>query len=208
MIGIFGGTFDPVHLGHLRPVLEVQQQLELQQVRLVPCRLPPHRDKPIASAMHRHGMLELALAGQPGLVIDDRELEREGPSYMVDTLESLRQEMDKTPLCLILGMDAFLGLPSWHQWVRLAEYAHLVVMTRPGWSISEAGELSEFVMKRKVLAHQQLCDAQAGYVFFCEVTQLEISASKIRTQIAKGQSVRYLLPDSVLAFIEDEGIYH
>ena len=132
MICILGGTFDPVHFGHLRPALEVQEALEIPRVHLVPCRLPPHRDLPQASPQQRLELLQLAVAKEPALAIDTRELDRSGPSYMVDTLASLRAERGQQPLCLALGMDALLGLESWYHWRDIAELCHLVVMQRPG----------------------------------------------------------------------------
>jgi len=207
MIGIFGGTFDPVHFGHLRSVLEVRQHLGLRELRLVPCRLPPHRGEPIASVRQRVTMLKLAIDDQAGVILDQRELQREGPSYMVDTLESLRGEVGETSLCLIMGMDTFQGLPQWHHWTRLIEYAHMIVMTRPGWNNSSEGELGDLVRERKIVDLRRLRDESAGCVYHCEVTQLEISASDIRRQLAVGHSPRYLLPDQVLEFIESEGIY-
>ncbi|MEE8428580.1 MAG: nicotinate-nucleotide adenylyltransferase [Gammaproteobacteria bacterium] len=207
MIGVFGGTFDPVHFGHLRSALEVRQHLGLHELRLVPCRVPPHRGEPVASVKQRVTMLKLAVDDQAGLILDQRELQREGPSYMVDTLESLRREVGEMPLCLIMGMDTFQGLPQWHHWTRLIEYAHVIVMTRPGWNISSEGGLGDFVRKRKVAEQRRLRDESAGYVYLYEVTQLEISASDIRRQLAIGHSPRYLLPDQVLEFIESEGIY-
>ncbi len=140
MIGIFGGTFDPVHFGHLRPALEVQQALGLDEVRFIPAGQPPHRDMPHATAPQRLSMLQTAIEDQPGFAADEREIQREGPSYMVDTLALLREELGQIPLCLILGYDAFLGLPAWHQWHRLIELAHLVITHRPGWNHADLDE--------------------------------------------------------------------
>jgi nicotinate-nucleotide adenylyltransferase len=208
MIGIYGGTFDPVHYGHLRTALEVSEALALAELRFVPCQIPPHRGAPGASAEQRWRMLAAALAdSEPRLRIDLRELERPGPSYMVDTLESLRTEMGDVPLCLILGMDAFLGLSRWHRWRELFDLAHLVVMRRPGYRPEMAGELRGIVEERVVDRPEVLGDSQAGRVYFVTVTQLEISASQIRDLIAKGRSTRYLTPDAVLAVIRDERLY-
>ena len=137
MIGIFGGTFDPIHYGHLRSALEVKDIFGLNEVRLIPCASPPHREQPAVTAEMRLQMLELAIKNQPGLKIDTRELDRhkvsdQTPSYMVDTLKSLRQEFPAEPLLLFIGTDAFKHLTSWHQWQQLFDYAHIVVMTRPG----------------------------------------------------------------------------
>ncbi len=209
MIGIFGGTFDPVHFGHLRPALEVQQMLGLQQVRFIPSGHPPHREMPRASASQRLAMLRAAIDEQPGFVLDEREIRRQGPSYMVDTLLSLREELGETPLCLILGYDAFLNLPDWYRWEQLIELSHIVVTHRPGWLLTEYRANPELVdlLEQHQQSLSQLGRQQAGGVVFVPVTQLEISATSIRRQIRDGESIRYLLPDSVIEIIEKQHIY-
>ncbi len=207
-IGILGGTFDPVHFGHLRPALESLESLGLAEVRLIPCGQPPHRSPPRAAAAERLAMLELALAGQPGLRVDVRELERPGPSYMVDTLASLRAELGATPLCLLLGSDAFLGLPGWHRWQELAQLAHLVVMHRPGWELSAVpAPLAQLLEANRVQNPAALAAQPAGAILFQPVTQLEISATAIRDTIAAGRSPRYLLPEAVWERIRAHGLY-
>jgi nicotinate-nucleotide adenylyltransferase len=209
MIGIYGGTFDPVHFGHLRTALEVKESLGLSELRYLPCRSPPHRGSPGASPQQRLLMLELALqdAGA-GFCIDTRELDREGPSYMVETLTSLREELTDQPICLILGLDAFAALPSWHRWRELFLLAHLAVMRRPdspepAW----AKELSQIMLERRVDAALDLSASAFGRIIFLEVTQLAISATVIRRLVAEGKNPRYLLPDAVLAMIQSQGLY-
>ena len=143
MICILGGTFDPVHFGHLRPALDVQQTLGVEKVWLLPCGLPPHRARPGLSAAQRLELLELAIDAEDGLAIDGRELQRDGPSYMVDTLESLRVEAGEQPVCLALGVDALAQLDSWHRWRDILSLCHLVVMQRPGGQWPKAGELAD-----------------------------------------------------------------
>lgn len=208
-IGILGGTFDPVHFGHLHSALELQETLGLAEVRLIPCGHPPHRNPPRAPASARLAMLELAVTGQPGLRVDPRELERPGPSYMVDTLTSLRDELGKAPLCLILGSDAFLGLPGWHRWQELVQLAHLVVMHRPGWVLdhSLAAPLAQLVDTRRVYEAAALAAQPAGSILLVPVTPLDISSTAIRTLIAAGRSPRYLLPDAVWEHIRTHGLY-
>jgi nicotinate-nucleotide adenylyltransferase len=209
MIGIYGGTFDPVHYGHLRSALEVKETLGLDEVRFLPCGVPPHRRSPEAPAHLRLRMLELALRdAEPGFRIDARELAREGPSYMMDTLISLRQEVGDRPLCLILGRDAFAGLPSWHRWRELIDQAHLIVMRRPDAAGPDSDEaLAERVRGRRVDDAGALRSRPAGFVHDVEVTQLAIAATRIRQLIRAGDNPRYLLPDSVLDLIREQKLY-
>lgn len=207
MIGVFGGTFDPVHYGHLRPLLEVRQALALDEVRLIPCRIPPHREAPGATAEQRLAMLEVAVAGVPGFRVDTLELEREGPSYMVDTLAQLRDEVGDKPLCLILGQDAFAGLESWHEWRRLVELAHIVVTRRPGSDFPRSGELGAMVEQRRAAGADMLRERPAGLIWFQEVTQLDISATSIRESLRQGRDVRFLMPEPVRIYIEAQGLY-
>jgi len=201
MIGIYGGTFDPVHYGHLRSALEVREALEMDEVRFIPCRLPPHRGEPFFSPRQRLLFLQKATADEPSFVVDTRELERPGPSYMVETLTSLRQEVGERPLGLIVGLDAFLGLPGWHRWEELFDLAHLVIMDRPGFRPQWPEILQSHLIERRVLQGQTLGLVPAGKIFFQRVTQLEISATAIRRCLREGRSPRYLLPDSVLESI-------
>lgn len=208
LIGVLGGTFDPIHFGHLRPALEILQALELDEIRFVPCRIPAHRATPSITAEQRLALVRLATAGQPGFVADDRELRRSGPSYMVDTLTSLRAEVGDAPLCLILGTDAFRELPSWRRWRELSELAHIVVMQRPGNVAQPFPPLLDAFMTPRVV-HDALALRQqsVGGILLQPVTQLDISATRIRALLACGQSPRYLLPEAVLAYIHDRGLY-
>ena len=210
MIGVYGGTFDPVHFGHLRTALEVKELLELDEIRLVPCRQPPHRGSPQATPAQRRQMLELALReAEPGVRIDTLELERAGPSYMFDTVTALRQELGhEVPLCLILGQDAFQGLPFWHRWRELAQLTHFAVMRRPDFPSEDVrDDLREWVRNRVVDPAQGLKAQPGGGVGFIEVSQLAISATQIRALVQAGRSPRYLLPDAVLAFIREQKLY-
>lgn len=207
MIGILGGTFDPVHIGHLRTALEVRVALELDEIRLVPCSLPPHRPRPTAHADARVRMLNAAIEGHEGFVVDERELSREGPSYMLDTLVSLRRDFAGRGLCLIIGMDAFRGLTSWHRWRELLNHCHMVVMTRPGAEIPESGELGDFVRLHRVPDGHALRRQTKGRLLFQPVSRLEISGTRIRRLLAADGDVSFLVPDSVLAIINEQGLY-
>lgn len=207
MLGILGGTFDPIHYGHLRPAQEVQRALGLSEVRLVPAANPPHRPPAAAAAEQRLHMAQLAVEGVPGLVVDDREIRRGGPSYTVPTLESLRTELGDAPLCLLLGTDAFAGIETWHEWRRLPELAHLVVMTRPGWPFPPAAGQPEWARVRASRDAADLGRAPAGRIFFQPVTPQNVSATDIRARIARGESVAGLLPPAVRDYIRANRIY-
>ena len=208
MICILGGTFDPIHFGHLRTALEVQQALGVPRVYLLPCRTPPHRSEPRLSASGRLALLELAVQDEPVLQIDTRELERNGPSWMVDTLQSLRDEIGADePLCLVLGMDALAGLASWHRWRDIPTLCHLVVMQRPGNDWPDEGEVADWLQNARRDDTATLHDAPAGWAAAVPVTQLEISSTAIRDLLAAGQNVRYLLPEAVLNRITQENWY-
>ncbi|MDT8449604.1 MAG: nicotinate-nucleotide adenylyltransferase [Wenzhouxiangellaceae bacterium] len=206
-IAIFGGTFDPVHYGHLRAAAEVSEQLEVQDFRLVPAGQPPHRDGTWAEARHRMAMLELALAPHADLSVDDREVQRGGPSYMSETLASIRAEADELPIMLCLGQDAANDLDRWHDWKHLLEYAHLVVMTRPDAQPQYSAELRQHFSGRIVDRPGGLMDVPAGRICNVDVTRLAISSTDIREQLASGRNPRFLLPSTVLAYIRKHRLY-
>lgn len=209
MIGLFGGTFDPVHFGHLRVALDCQQALGLDELRLLPLRVAVHRPQPVASAAHRLAMLEAAVAGEPHLRVDDRELGRDGPSYTVETLESLRAELGgERPLCVLIGADAFNGFMDWHRPRDILGLAHVVVMQRPGAPTSRDVELRDEVHRRRADAPAELRQTPAGRIWFQTVTQLDISSTRIRRMLAAGLSPRYLLPDAVLDLARHAGCYN
>lgn len=207
MIGIFGGTFDPIHIGHVRTALDIFQDLALDEVRLIPCNVSPHRSAPLASGAQRLAMLQAAIQGEPGLRIDDRELRRTAPSYTVDTLLSLRAELGDTPLCLMMGMDSFQALNTWHRWREIITLAHIVVMTRPGGLPPAHGEVADLVEQHGVYDPARLRDTSAGHVLLRPVSPLDISASRIRTAVQAGKSARYWVPDGVWEIIKKQGIY-
>ncbi len=206
-IGLLGGTFDPIHYGHLRPAEEVREALALSELRLVPARIPPHRARPRAGPGTRAALARLAAADNPSLRVDERELHREGPSYTVDTLAELRAELGAVSLCLIVGYDTFLGLPGWSRWRQLFEHAHVVVTERPG----SGGELPEAlaaeVARRGGATPQELRRSPAGRIAFHAVTPVDVSATAIRRALAHGRSVRYLMPERVRQYVVEQGLY-
>jgi nicotinate-nucleotide adenylyltransferase len=210
-IGILGGTFDPIHYAHLRLAEEMADALVLDQVRLVPASVPPHRATPRVTAADRLAMTRLACGANPRLLVDDRECRRQGPSYTMDTLLELRAELGRErPLCLLMGVDAFLGLPTWSRWEGLFGVAHIIVAHRPGFRLDPAGmpaTLARQLETRGATTPSQLHAAAAGLVWLQPITALDISATAIRSAIREERSPRYLLPDSVLDYIHLNTLY-
>ena len=206
-IGIFGGTFDPIHHGHLRTALELLQRLSLARVLFVPSARQPLRRPSFASAGTRLKMVCAAVRGEPRFAVDTRELRRPGPSYTVDTLESLREDHPQRSLCLLLGMDAFLSLPRWHRWEDLSGLANIVVAHRPGWRPPGQGELADLLGRGGTETPADLHKRVAGSVLVTPVTQIDVSASQIRECAATGEDPRYLVPDSVRDIILETECY-
>ena len=206
-IGILGGTFDPVHCGHLRLAIELRERLELERVRLLPAGAPRLRDPPVANAQHRLQMLVEAIRDVPGLDIDPRELDRSGPTCTVDTLQAIRDEQPDRSVCFIVGADAFSRLDAWSHWRRLPELAHLVVAERPGVALPGVGPLAELVSARATACVADLHHRPAGRVLRIATPPLDISASDIRRRLRRGSSIHYLVPPGVGTLIEKYGIY-
>lgn len=206
-IGLFGGTFDPVHIGHLRGALEVAELMAFDQLRLIPSARPPHREAPQVSAADRLAMVELAVADLPPLRVDDRELRRERPSWTIDTLESLRAEVGESDqLFLMLGWDAFCGLPGWHRWEELLNHCHILVLQRPDADAEPPEELRDLLAARSVADPLSL-SGPGGQISFVWQSPLAVSATQVRQLLAAGRSVRFLVPDAVLAYIHAHGLY-
>jgi len=213
VLGIFGGTFDPIHCGHLELAREVRAALNLAAIRFIPAGDPPHRAAPVAPAIHRLAMVELAIAEHPGLEVDTREIQRRGRSYAVETLEELRRELPSHRLALIVGGDAFLGFPTWHRWRELFDFAHVIVVARPGVSFELAlppALASEWATRLRSDA-SVLTSERAGAIIVQPITAHPIAASAIRAELARGPdgiaAVRGLLPAAVLAYIDRNQLY-
>ncbi|MDD1977853.1 MULTISPECIES: nicotinate-nucleotide adenylyltransferase [Pseudomonas] len=206
-VGVLGGTFDPIHIGHLRSALEVAEVLALDELRLMPNARPPHRDTPQVSAQDRLAMVRCAVEGVPTLSVDARELARETPSYTIETLELMRAEMAASEqLFLLLGWDAFCGLPSWHRWEELLQHCHILVLQRPDADVEPPDALRNLLAARSVSDPQALI-GPAGHIAFVWQTPLAVSATQIRQLLASGKSVRFLVPDAVLAYIDAHNLY-
>jgi len=206
-IGLYGGTFDPIHLAHLQAALEAAEQARLDEVRLLPCANPPHRTAPAASAAHRLAMLQLAVQDEPQLIADDRELRRDKPSYSIDTIEAIRREISEND-CLfwLMGEDAFYGLPNWHRFNDILKQCHLLVWQRPDNAQRPPDTLRELLNQHAVTYPSELGEGR-GKIAFIKPTALALSATQIRSRLADGRSVRYLLPAPVLDYIQRHGLY-
>lgn len=212
-LGLLGGTFDPIHLGHLRLAEELGEALALTEVRFLPAGTPPHRVQPQASAADRLAMVRLAIAGNPRFKLDEHEIDKTTPCYTADTLRQLRAELgSERPLILFLGADAFLGLATWHDWRRLFDLAHLAVAHRPGFDpvcgqSNMPAALAQELARRRTETVADLYASPAGCIYLHAITQLDIAASHIRHRIQSGASVRYLVPDAVLDYIARRQLY-
>ncbi len=207
-IGIFGGTFNPIHYGHLRSALEVKSALALDKVLMIPAAQPPLRDTPAVDATLRASWVEQAVADEPGLECDLRELRREGPSYTVDTLASLRKELGaQMSISLILGTDTLESLDRWQHWQKLVDYAHIVVLARPGWRTPSSAVVRDWLAAQPSLPIDAVGSQPCGAVVSLELRQLDVSATEIRAMVAAGNSPRYLLPDVVWQDIRARGAY-
>ena len=207
-VGVFGGTFNPVHYGHLRSALELVEHLQLSQLRLMPCAVPPHRGEPECAAEHRAAMVELAVAGEPSLACDRRELMRPGKSYSVLSLEEIRGELGSgRGLCLVMGCDALLGITDWHRWQELLDLAHIVVIARPGWTFPASGEVADWLQAHRLDDRRELHRRACGGILVEELRPLAISSTEIREILAAGRSPRYLVPEPVLDYIHTHSLY-
>jgi len=204
LIGILGGTFDPIHFGHLRLAEEVREALGLAQVRFIPAFQPPHREPPMASPHHRLTMLRLAIQDNADFVADTREYDRGGPSWMVDTCASLRETFADRPLVLIMGMDAFNGFTRWRDWPGILERVHLAVATRPG--AQATGEAAALLAARGCTP-DGLEAAPAGRIVVVPISALDISATRLRALAAQNRSTRYLLPEAVREYLLTHRLY-
>jgi nicotinate-nucleotide adenylyltransferase len=204
---LLGGTFDPVHYGHLRCGEEARQALGVETVSLLPAGQPVHRATPRATAVQRLEMLRLAIEEFPHLNIDDREIRRDGPSYMVDTLKDIRQQWPQRPVTLLIGQDAVNRLDTWYQWVELFDLAHIVILTRPSSHAAYSQELSELIQSRQAQTATQLLTSPAGNVLSLRVAAIDVSATMIKSIIRLGRSPKGMLPASVLTYIDENTLY-
>lgn len=207
-VAIFGGTFDPVHNGHLRSAIEIKEALGVGELRLMPSHRPPLRGAPGAESRQRLAMVAAAVNGQSGLRVDDRELRRDGPSYTVDTLRDLRAELGAAvSLTVVMGSDAFNQLHRWQDWQSLFSLANVLLLHRADYPLAADATVTAFVEARRVADASELTAVSAGGFYELGLIQLPISATDIRQRLASGKSISYLVPDVVADYIAEHGLY-
>ncbi len=203
-IALFGGTFDPIHNAHLQACLDIRTALELDCVHLTPCFQPVHRDNPGASAEQRLSMLNLAVGDKAGICVDSREITRGGPSYSIDTLLSIQKTEQPQRLFLVVGIDAFNGFMRWHQWQDILSVCHVVVMSRPGASLTP--EVLKLLATRQIRPDETERSASGGIIYL-KVTAMAVSATKVRNAIANQEPIDYLVPFPVAEYIKNNNLY-
>ncbi len=207
MIAVFGGSFDPIHYGHLRIIFEINQAIGLDEVRFIPNSIPPHREAAMASNFHRINMLTLALADYPNFKLDLRELERNGVSYMVDTLLSIKDDYPEKSICLILGEDAFAKLDSWFNWQNLFKLAHIIIANRPANSANYHGKLKQEYDQRVICDYKLLEKKSSGFIVRCSVESQNISSSLIRELVKNNGDFSSVLPANIQKYIIKNSLY-
>ncbi|MGV8926368.1 MAG: nicotinate-nucleotide adenylyltransferase [Ewingella sp.] len=210
LLALFGGTFDPIHYGHLRPVEQLAKETALDQVILLPNNVPPHRAQPQASAQQRLRMVKLAVEGNPLFSVDARELAVEKPSYTIETLETLRKEHGALrPMAFIIGQDSLLSLYTWHRWEELLDFCHLLIMARPGYSeYLDTPQLQCWYDKHRVTTPAELKRRPHGVIYQANTPLLDISGTEIRQRRREGKNCADLLPAAVERYIDSQGLYH
>lgn len=207
-VALFGGTFNPIHLGHLRIAVELAELLDVDSMRMIPCSLPPHREALSVSAEQRMAMLQIAVADYPQLVADDIELQRGGATYTIDTLRQVRQQIgEDVPLYLCIGIDVLITLDSWREWQQLTDYCHLVVSARPNYVLPASGVLADWINRHRCDDLPQLKHCSAGKLYFCDTTRLAISSTQIRDKIKHGDGIDFLTPAAVVNYIHQYDLY-
>ena len=206
-IGYLGGTFDPIHIGHLQPALEIAETLALETLFLMPNHIAPHKSQTHCDAAQRTEMVALAIADHPKMQLDTRELKRNKPSYTIDTLKELKEDYPDTPICFIMGMDSLLNFDKWHKWQEVLNYCHLIVSQRPQWKGHFNNTVQTLVDNHKTINRDDLHQLQQGKIYFQETNQFDISSTEIRRLLKQGRSIKHLVPTAVSAYIQAHHLY-
>jgi nicotinate-nucleotide adenylyltransferase len=206
-IGILGGTFSPIHYGHLKPAQEILNTLDLAEIRLMPSHKPPHKKAPGVCSKQRAEMAQIACADIPKFSVDLRELNRDEPSYTAVTLQQIKDEMPNQPICFLMGMDSLLAFKKWYQWPEILKRCHLVVSYRPGWVLDEKADIADLLAERQTTDIAQLHQTSAGLIYLTQTNPLDISATQIRHNVQNGLPTSGLMPGGVRAYIDEFGLY-
>ena len=202
-LALLGGSFDPIHYGHIKPALEAAKQLNINEIHLLPNRVSPLKQHSTVNERHKLQMLKLVVAQYGQFQIDARELTQPQPNYTINTLKSIRAEIGDRPLCFIMGYDSLASLPRWYQWQQLLDYAHLVVSRRPDQNLNLPTEVRTLLSK---VTSNRIASSQGSII--CLNTQaLPISSTLIRHNIKKGLSVKELMPDCITTYIKENQLY-
>lgn len=206
-IGFLGGSFDPIHNGHLEPAIDVAKQLQLQQLFLMPNHIAPHKTGSHCSALQRTEMVKLAIKNTPQISIDTRELNRDTASYTVETLKEIQVQFPNTPICFIMGMDSLIHFDSWYKWQEILSYCHLIICARPGWKAEFNDTVQRLLNNHQTDSIADLHNLPFGKIYFQKTIQLDISSTQIRNNIKHGDDVRHLLPLPVFDYIKSHQLY-
>lgn len=206
-IGIFGGTFDPIHLGHVHAAKTVQSELGLDQMNLVPSFIPVHRDKPQATSEQRLAMIEMAVEGQLQCFVDNREIERQGDSYSLLTVKEYREQYPEANLYFILGSDAMCQFNTWYHWQEILDYVNLIVLKRPGHELVLNEELTLFFSDKTADTASDISHSSHGLMYISSEAMMLFSATEVRTALSEGQVVGNMLSENVVSYIQNHQLY-
>ena len=207
-IALFGGTFDPVHYGHLQIAKELAELLPVSQVNMMPSAIPPHRADNIVSAEHRLNMLRIAIEKYPRLVMENIELQRDQTSYSIDTLALIRSTVGpEESIILCIGLDALLGISHWHRWTELLNFCHIAVCSRPSYELPDSGPLFDWIEQHRTDHLDRLEASSQGYIYFCQMSLLPVSSTVVRNKLQKQQSIKLLVPAGVINYIQQHQLY-
>lgn len=207
LLGVYGGTFDPIHNGHIQPVVEAAEQLGISKVLLLPCHIPPHKEQPSTPAGLRLKMVELVCDHYPQFIADDRELNKTSPSYTVETLRTLREEYPHSTLCFFMGGDSFANLNTWFKWEAILDYCHIVVCQRDTQDTQLSPVIEEYLAQFECENAHELREKKQGNIYLAKTNELAISSTEIRNNLWRDASWKTCLPIYIYEFIRAHNLY-